>query len=230
MNVEMVIRTSTRRSPGFSRSGLSQQWAPAPAGMPPAKAGTPVHHISGLFFQTRQACHRLMNVEMVIRTSTRRSPGFSRSGLSQQWAPAPAGMPPAKAGTPVHHISGLFFQTRQACHRLMNVEMVIRTSTRRSPGFSRSGLSQQWAPAPAGMPPAKAGTPVHHISGLFFQTRQACHRLMNVEMVIRTSTRRSPGFSRSGLSQQWAPAPAGMPLAKAGTPVHHISGLFFQTS
>jgi hypothetical protein len=123
---------------------------------------------------------RLMKCEWLIRTSLIRSPGF------------PGGMP----------------LSRQASHRLMKCEVLIRTSAGpesrlmkcevliqisplRSPGFNRIRRSRQGAPAPAGIPPAKAGTPGHFISGLIAQRssagpgvpgrmpqpRQASHRL-----------------------------------------------------
>jgi len=49
MNVEMLVRTSLIGSPGFSRSRLSLQYATAPAGIQPAKAGTPGSHIRTIF-------------------------------------------------------------------------------------------------------------------------------------------------------------------------------------
>jgi len=38
----VVISGLLDRSPGFSRSRLDRQYAAAPAGIPPAEAGTPV--------------------------------------------------------------------------------------------------------------------------------------------------------------------------------------------
>jgi hypothetical protein len=62
-------------------------------------------------------------------------------------------------------------------YRLMNVENEIWISLNRSPGFCRVRLARQDAAAPAGIPPAKAGTPEWHIWTIFFKRHlwyQAC--------------------------------------------------------
>jgi hypothetical protein len=110
---------------GRCGEGTLRRWWKNGAAKAP-KAGTPVKHISG-----------------------QQSSGLPASGLSQQYAAAPAGIQPAEAGTPVKHISG-----------------------QQSSGLPASGLSQQYTAAPAGIPPAKAGTPVRHISGLISQIHQ----------------------------------------------------------
>jgi hypothetical protein len=102
MKCEWLIRTSLIRSPGF------------PGGMP----------------LSRQVSHRLMKCEVLIRTSA--GPEF--------W--------------------------------LMKVEVLIQISPLRSPGFNRIRRSRQGAPAPAGIPPAKAGTPGHFISGIFLKVHK----------------------------------------------------------
>jgi hypothetical protein len=51
-------------------------------------------------------------------------------------------------------------------------------------------------------------------------------RLMKFECFIQISPLRRPGFSRISLSRQYAAAPAGIPLAKAGTPESRWCRLF----
>jgi hypothetical protein len=68
---------------------------------------------------------------------------------------APASGVPASAGSGV---PGSMLLLRQASHRLKpGLQCGPGVG---SPGFSRSRRSRQYAAAPAGIPPAKAGTPV----------------------------------------------------------------------
>jgi hypothetical protein len=76
---------------------------------------------------------------------------------------------PASAGSGV---PGRMRLPRQAFHQLMNFEMLLRTPPIWSPGFSRIRRSPQDAATPAGIPPAKAGTPGHSYPGYFLNVLQ----------------------------------------------------------
>ncbi len=74
-----------------------------------------------------------------------------------------------KPGLPVISYPGSVFNVQQAAGLFPCSISVFSVCLDRSPGFSRIRRSRQYAPVPAGMPPAKAGTPGHFISGLCFQ-------------------------------------------------------------